>query len=1240
MAPGYYNAAPLAEKMRDVDPDLRFMAMNDFIADMRSGALTFDTQSETTLVDEVLKHMDDSNSEVKNLTVKCVALMIKLVSEGKKELIMNSLIGYLGGNKDDVRDLTSLALKTITMEIPTVGSLANLVANTLVPQLLIILKNPNTKPELILESLTVLTTVFSRLSAPLTKTPDQLQQAFDILRNLLDHSRVAVRKRAIVALANLIPLTPPQTFQPLLDALLQAFSNPAISVSQRTTAVQLLAAVGRHAPDRLAPSATAIVDSLIVALASGPVDEDEEEAERKEMEELKEGALQALEQLVLGCGKEVTALLVQICAVGVELMKYDPNYAGDAMDEDEDEAEEDEDLDEEEYDDDEDTSYKVRRSALKLLMAVIGTRPELLPTLYKSVGPALVSRFADREESVRTEVWATFTALVKQAGVYGTEGGSPRPGKRKREEEGMEVVEDDGLSQLRQLVPPATKSLLKQLTPKSSASTLTAGFTLLQTLNTTLPGVLAPFSAPLLSLMAKLLSGPSGSRTPELTAQLLQFLTQFFAASPPRSFADSLSNIAPPLMTLLSDRFPRVAGEAFRAAGELVKAIKSLPPSHPAKKYAERIYAETVRRLNVADTDAFVKERALECLGDVVSSAGEVTKDDQWMSLLRARGEMQAVGLHVVERVVRDGADGIDKAKWEGWLDEGVDWCLGVIKRGPRAQRVEAFPCLQQLLNRKGSSLEPQTATQVVQDLTTHLTEDDLHVLSLSLSTLTLTLTLLPSAWQTVEHTTLSRVYVLALSGAQGSVEPLLAFVAALVRADNQIANHIVQNLLIQCTKGGVNEKSGKGGIAGYGTVAKCVAVCVQESLQDAAGVITTFAKPLRSGKKESDSSLVLSLLTLGEIGRFVDMSDQVDVFNHSLSYFTSPSEQVRAAAASAVGNIAVGNIQVFLPVIVQALQGEEQTKLSALHALREVVTHGPRHQLEHMADQLWEPLFASTTGEDESTKNVAAACLGRLTTTSPARFLPRLQASMAPGNPPAVKAAVATAMRYVFMDNTQTYDDLLQPIISPYFMLLRDDDITVQRLAIVSLNAAARNKSHLVRPHLPNILPDLYAQTHVRAELVHTVVMGPWKHQIDDGLEARKAAYETMYTLLDTCLGAIDLQEYINRVIAGLSDKDEIKALCYMMLFRLAQVAPTAVVQRLDQISAPLEDTMKAPAQTKDTVKQDLERATELQQSAVRALAALVKAGGLGHSSRFDAVVDNTKKGALSHDYNELVSK
>ena len=46
-------------------------------------------------------------------------------------------------------------------------------------------------------------------------------------------------------------------------------------------------------------------------------------------------------------------------------------------------------------------------------------------------------------------------------------------------------------------------------------------------------------------------------------------------------------------------------------------------------------------------------------------------------------------------------------------------------------------------------------------------------------------------------------------------------------------------------------------------------------------------------------------------------------------------------------------------------------------------------------------------------------------------------------------------------------------------------------------------------------ILPGLYAETLVKPELIRTVQMGPWTHKVDDGLETRKTAYETLYTLV-----------------------------------------------------------------------------------------------------------------------------
>jgi len=213
--------------------------------------------------------------------------------------------------------------------------------------------------------------------------------------------------------------------------------------------------------------------------------------------------------------------------------------------------------------------------------------------------------------------------------------------------------------------------------------------------------------------------------------------------------------------------------------------------------------------------------------------------------------------------------------------------------------------------------------------------------------------------------------------------------------------------------------------------------------------------------------------------------------------------------------------------------------------------------------------------------------------------------------------------------------------LLVDFLSLMADNDLVVRRVALLSLNSAARSKPHLIRDHLTELLPNLYKETVVKPDLIRTVQMGPWTQKFDDGLETRKTAYETMYTLLDTCLGKLNLHDFLGRVVPGLSDdSDEIKVICHMMLFRLAQVAPAAVAQHLDEATPLLEKTMKGAVVTKDTVKQDLERAAELQRSALRAIAALSKIGG-GTSQKFDMFVDDIKRNpAWGNEFKELVGQ
>ena len=55
-------------------------------------------------------------------------------------------------------------------------------------------------------------------------------------------------------------------------------------------------------------------------------------------------------------------------------------------------------------------------------------------------------------------------------------------------------------------------------------------------------------------------------------------------------------------------------------------------------------------------------------------------------------------------------------------------------------------------------------------------------------------------------------------------------------------------------------------------------------------------------------------------------------------------------------------------------------------------------------------------------------------------------------------------------------------------------------------MNSEAHNNADALKRHLTKeVLESLYKETKIRPDLVREVMMGPFKHTIDDGLEIRK---------------------------------------------------------------------------------------------------------------------------------------
>ncbi|KAF8627285.1 hypothetical protein AX17_006330 [Amanita inopinata Kibby_2008] len=1228
-----YLMNTLIDKMQSQDSDFRYMGLNDLMNEIRAdpNCLTGDETFEVKLVRHVIALVEDKISEVKNQAAKCLGQMIKIIRQPQMETVVDRLVVLSGGKDDELRDISTLALKNIAAELPRDAKIAPLVCAKLSPQLLALLEKPEAAPETVVEILSVLIILISRFPEYLSKE-DIKPPPIAVLAPLLAHPRPVVRKRAIAALAQFIPISHHTLFQQLLELHVYPYLIASASIDKQRTTVQLVAAVTRHSPSQIGPIVFKIIPGIL-------------EAVKKSDDELIEGCLQALETLLLRCPAEITPYLAQVVQVGNQYIKYDPNYAG-GDDEDEEMADvddEDEDDDLDEYSDDEDTSYRIRRAATKLIAALIGTRPELLTSIYRDVSPVLISRFGDREETVRTEVWATYMLLLNQTAVYGgtvqNKDNSVHRGKRKRDTD--ETMDGDGspYASLGAQTPTLAKALLNQLkSPKTPPATLQAGFSLLHTLLTVLPGSLSTQVPLAMSTTKNILSQPPNTSTSSLYLTCLSFLILFFSSHPLQTFADSLPTMTPVLLKSIKEKHPRVASESFRVFSALLNSLKPVKDAD----WAEKLYDEALTRLSHYDTDPEVRASAEGCIADLWICAFDMMKGKgkEWEYICRVSGHTEGP-VKVVTKVAREVSVG------DVWVNSCVTWLLELTRRGSRSGKADVFAGLEVLLRSYSSGLPPDLPATVISQIKPYLSTADTQPLSQALSILSLLLELSPSTtFPVIERQVLTDIYTIAHSPIVSSValESLLRFLSSLVQADNQIATHLIPNLVIAVEKAPRTEASPS-------NVAKCVAQVVKSEPDVAAGTIAEYSKYIKKSSKAKPTLIVLSLLIVGELGRFIDMSPQADIFANVIEHFNVEAEGIRSAAAFAAGNIAIGNlhqfgnigtgnVHQFLPAIVKLVESDPKKRLLSLHALKEVVTHSSQSQLESIADVLWAPLFENSESSEESIRNVAAACLGKLATTQPSKYLPQLHARIRDNNASA-RATVVSAIRYTLTDTTQSYDELLAPLLVDFLSLMNDGNMTVRRLALALLNSAARTKPHLIKDHLTSLLPSLYGQTIIRPELIRTVQMGPWTHKVDDGLEARKTAFETMYTLLDTCLGKIDLHEFILRVLPGLADdSDEIKVISHMILFRLSRVAPTAVAPRLDEATPHLAQTMKGATVTKDTVKQDLERAAELQRSALRCIGGLSKIGS-GVAPRFDAFVEDLKKSQVwGAEFLEMIDK
>ncbi|CAB0035380.1 unnamed protein product [Trichogramma brassicae] len=1092
-----------------------------------------------------------------------------------------------------------------------------------------------------LEALEIIADMLQRFGSVLIVYHPVIQAS--LLPNL-SSPRQAVRKRTTTALSFLMMSSNNVIYNQIIDFLLEGLSGNSPNNVIRTY-VQCIAAICRQAGHRFGEHIERVIPYVL------------KYSKENDDDELREYCFQAFEAFIYRCPKEITPHIKKIVVMGLSYIMYDPNYNYDDEDDASDgecadmEVEEDGEEDgEDEYSDDDDMSWKVRRAATKCLEAVISSRRELLSHIYQQISPALIKRFKEREENVKSDIFHAYITLLRQTKPTTTV-----------------VLNSDAMEDgeapivlLQQQVPSIVKAVHRQMKEKS-IKTRQDCLLLLKELVLVLPNALANHIQTLIPGIQYSLGDKNSSTNMKIDT--LSFLHTLLSTHRPEVFYPYMLMIAPPVIAAVGDPFYKITAEALLVVQQLVKVIRPFdqPSTFNYASLATQLFDATLARLRTADIDQEVKERAIASMGQIVAHLGDVLQSSLPICLPifldRLRNEITR--LTTVKALTCIASSPL-KINLTQILPEAISIIGSFLRKNQRALKLSSLILLDTIERNYSDVINPQLLGYVTTELPPLLSETDLHIAQLTLTLLTTIARLHPSALVNINDNILPEIFVLVRSPLLqgGALTAMLEFFQALVQAGIQGLNfRELLTMVVSPVTGKSKKPQPQLHKQAYHSLAKCTAALAVTCTQECRGVVEEFVKDLQLQKH--DSRHIFALLVIGEIGRHVDLSSLEELKLIILDSFCSTTEEIKSAASYTLGNIAVGNLQAYLPFILAQIECQPKRQYLLLHSLKEIITCQSASPagvelLLGFVEQIWDLLEKHCECVEEGTRNVVAECLGKLTLINPVELLPDLRKLLL-SESPLMRTTVVTAIKFTISDQVhknqifinflhkltlkhillqpQPIDPLLKQNLSVFLEALEDADLNVRRVALVAFNSAAHNKPILVRDLLDTVLPHLYTETKVKPELIREVEMGPFKHTVDDGLDLRKAAFECMYTLLDSCLDRLDIFEFLNHVESGLRDHYDIKMLTYLMVARLAHLCPAAVLQRLDRLVEPLKNTCTMKVK-QNSVKQEYEKQDELKRSALRAVAAL---SGIPDSDKNPTLTDFITSIKLSQDLQPL---
>ncbi|CAK3799702.1 cullin binding [Lecanosticta acicola] len=1256
--PTSHNVAAHLPKLQDADPDIRFMALNDLNQMFINGHGQFLTHDYTTcakVVEGLLHTLADTHGDVQNNAIQCLG---PFVNKAPSSILSPTIEKVSNVKTNSSIDITipALAVRAIVVALPhpvpgmprsdKVTQAYDSISKALIPRLIgrVVIPLPNNNkapPKGMLEedletgedsnSLDLVAEV-ARCFGSMLQEPEleALEQAcMQVFEQ--DKCGTVMKKKAVAAIAALAPHFNDSLLASHVSDTIERLRQSHCTNQQRKLYLTVYGSLARSIPQKFGPYLRTLAPFVLAPLSQEELDqqreaEAENEGERDvQLEEVREAALIAIESFLETCSQDMKPYTPEVIHAATRFLKYEPNMADDEDEDMEEEEEEDdfagdEDFEEETgFEDEDDVSWKVRRCAAKTLHALIAVLDANDPAMYGVIAPALVARFKEREESVRTEVISTLAFLITKSGsssahqrhaehTMQTSSRKRRRGFSDSLGSGLHAKQaimngyaspstpppvDNATKELAKLNPDVVKGSAKLLR-SSTVPTKQAIISLLKDMVAAQKGGLSDHADlvidPVIETMTSAGSNVAGNALRVEALALLRVIAEMHSS---KVIQPHLKKIIPALITAAKDRYAKVAGETFSTIEVSIKALT--PPRSAASKTGDvltQLYQVITARITAQDTDTEVRQKAVQTLGLLIgrtsgsAASSLLSQQDRFdgQQLIADRLKNELIRLACVRAIDTIAVLAQNKKDFKPDFVNTVALELGAqLRKSSRSLRGASLSALRMLAINQASRecMSDEVITNVTAMLVPLLNTDDLHMMAPALFVLSAFVKDKPQL-VTTQEVIAGICSIMRSTLATPALDALTACVESIGQAG---VGKALMSALLQIAPEADTDVTGQ------------VIGALLVSGGDSVGLrLDAFTNELQKQADESKRCLALSVL--GEAGLRMGKSSPLQPQTFT-TYFNDSSEKVKLAATVALGRAGGGDVKQYLPSILEAMSQGKQYLL--LHSVKELLQHShAEDEMRPYTQGLWDNVIAS--GQNEDNKVVAAECVGRLAIIDPTSYLPQLQTYLQNSNP-TIRGMVISALRYVFSDTDDSYNPNLQSSIVPLLAtMLGDRDIDNQRLSLTTFNSALHNKPGLVLPHLSELIQYPVQASVIRPELIREVAMGPFKHKIDDGLEMRKSAYETLYALLESPASRqrLDMTSYFDRVIAGISDEHEIKILCCLVLSKLLTVAPQESARRLEVLAQQFRIVL-AFKPKENAVKQELEKLAEEQKAIVK---------------------------------------